>query len=701
MRLFEVIQLLEYNKGATLNNWGERIAKAAEFNRLHISDSWFTSNADMRNYDPKGPEADKFIAELVLEELEKMDPTKNKQYVMTLVRWYIGNIKKHKELQDNYDDWRQDANLDRYGEMDYEDSGYPEDYYDLESIADEFDDFYDDFGNYVMNAENLNTFMLEDAEQIKTALERYNSMKPQLQPNERDIGRFKTFYRFEDFVDSKMDPELKAEIENELLNRSDVKVLYNGPMGTVAIPYSHEASCKLGSGTKWCTTNRSPNLYNYYSSKGDLMIYNEKPGNEKYQIHVTLNGIEIRDSRDRTLPRAKYNEFTKTHPVISKLIQKKGDEIYLELKDLPYNPMEHPELSRNIGLIINWNLKHNAGPMRFVDEFYTDPNPDSGGISPYINRGRLPDKDRMRLLVKYSLSRGKQWPEMEDMVMKMLNSVINLVEPGTASGQQNLYIKSINRIIKQLEPYTSKYPWPELEEYKNQLLAKIQKPVQEASPGYGLEGKPEWYDRAVQMKLDNPSITAKEIARQVGVSHTSVVYWLTGKHTHNDRMIKRPKDSFPFEPGDFVHGGQVGNQYGRKYFDGAKPEWYDQALQMAKAGEKFNAIAKKFGVYPKTIGDWLVKGRKSRYGKIINPDAQLEPRRVAGQKLDINLLNSFIQDGYTDREIIELVADEKGAKIASQVKNMLPTLRKKLNPGTQVIDKTRSKRDPDITGLVQ
>ena len=58
--------------------------------------------------------------------------------------------------------------------------------------------------------------------------------------------------------------------------------------------------------------------------------------------------------------------------------------------------------------------------------------------------------------------------------MKMLNSVIDLVEPGTASGQQNLYLKSINRILRQLESYTSKYSWPELEQYKSQLLSKIQ-----------------------------------------------------------------------------------------------------------------------------------------------------------------------------------------------------------------------------------
>ena len=219
-------------------------------------------------------------------------------------------------------------------------------------------------------------------------------------------------------------------------------------------------------------------------------------------------------------------------------------------------------------------------------------------------------------------------------------------------------------------------------------------PVQEAPRlGYGMEGKPEWYDRAVQMKLNNPRITAVEIAKQVGTTGQSVTYWLAGTDNQSRPMKARPIDSFPFKPEDFPMGTGA-----KKYFDGAKPEWYDQALQMAKAGESFTAIGKKFGVSHYAIGQWLVKGRKKQ-GRLVNPDAELEPRQIRGQKLDVNLINSFIRDwNLTDKEIIELVADEKGPKIASQVKNMLPVLRKKLNPGTQVIDKTATGMvDPTIS----
>ena len=88
--------------------------------------------------------------------------------------------------------------------------------------------------------------------------------------------------------------------------------------------------------------------------------------------------------------------------------------------------------------------------------------------------------------------------------------------------------------------------------------------------GYGLEGKPEWFDRAVQMKLDDPSITLNQIAKQIGVSQHSVTYWLIGYESpgHGSKL-KRPSDSFPFKREDFMK------------YRGGKPPWYDQALPVS------------------------------------------------------------------------------------------------------------------------
>ena len=692
MRLFEVIQLNEYNQQATLNKWGKRIAQAAEFNDEYLDDDWF-------DIYPKIEDGEEIIAREVIKELEAIDPTPNKQYVMTLVRWYTAVVNTHDKNQKLYAKLYK-SELERRGD-DWEPGDiWPEDYTDLgkgdyvepsyvnDRALQDWDIEDADFDMYNMSGKS--TFKLEDAEQIRDALEKFERIKPQLQPNERDIGRYKNFYRFEDFVDEAYDENyVPPETDNEILKRSDVEVLYNGPLGTVTVPRSHEASCKLGSGTKWCTTGKDSYYYDSYSSRGDLIIYNEKPGNAKYQFHVTLNGLEARDARDRIIPDQKRLEFKK-HPVIGKILKAEEDKIFAIMAQQPWttdaitNDGGDPiDLVRKF---IKFNANHKGGVMRYVDEYYTV------YALPSIldSRVTIPNREMVDLMLTYAKQRGKPWPEMMDLMIQILRKAAD-----SADLSSNIELKSINRLVAQLDTMGSN---SKLEQFKADMLAKIQKPIQEVGVSkYGQKGKPEWVDRAVQMKQDNPRISANQISKQLGVSMPNVLYWLTGKQPSAYRnMTARPKDSFPFKPEDFP---QIGNL---KYTDGAKPEWYDQALQMAKAGETFTAIAKKFGITISTVGDWLVKGRKiSSTGRIVNPDAELEPRQIRGQKLDVKLLNSFIQDGYSDREIIELVADDKGPKIASQVRDMLPTLRKKLNPGTKVIDKTRSMRDPDITGLVQ
>ena len=211
-------------------------------------------------------------------------------------------------------------------------------------------------------------------------------------------------------------------------------------------------------------------------------------------------------------------------------------------------------------------------------------------------------------------------------------------------------------------------------------------------------GKPDWYEKAVQLKTNNPRMSAVEIGRQVGVSHLSVHYWLAGKPTNGGNIFN---DNPPFTQKDFPRLS------GQKYFDGAKPWWYEEAIALRKQGMTYSAVANKLSTPEKkvsknSIGGWLIKGIKNASGNLVNPDAPFEPR-IYGKSINTDLIKELIVDKYTDEEIIELIADEKGDKIASQVRAMLPKLRQKLQPGTQVIDKTRTgnKKDPDITGFIK
>ena len=205
-------------------------------------------------------------------------------------------------------------------------------------------------------------------------------------------------------------------------------------------------------------------------------------------------------------------------------------------------------------------------------------------------------------------------------------------------------------------------------------------------------GKPNWYEKAVQLKTDNPHMTAREIGRQVKIDVTTILDWLTGKPDSNGHIYN---DNPPFTQKDFPNYGS------KKYFDGEKPWWYEEAVALRKQGMTYPAIANKLStpeerVTSRTVHKWLVKGTKSGNGKLINPDAPFTPRPYNTNPINTDLIKELILDRYTDEQIIELVADEKGDKIAGQVRAMLPQLRHKLNPGTSVIDKT-STDDTDIT----
>ena len=474
MRLYEVVQQLnEYNQSATLNKWGERIAKAAAYMFKHLSDNWFYQNSSIEN--------EQQMATAVLKELESIDPTENKQYVMTLIRWYTAVVKVHEKNKKLYAKLRK-AELEGGTADDWE-PGYneiwPEDYTDLGKGDDNQSAGYvtdratedwniDDAEFDLDKIGTQSSFKLEDAEQIRDALERFESIKQQLPANERDIGRYKNFYRFEDYVDSVYDENyVPPETDNETLKRSDVEVLYNGPLGTVTIPKSHEASCALGSGTKWCTTGKDSYFYDSYSSQGDLIIYNEKPGNAKYQIHVTLSGLEARDARDRRIPHEKEREFTHKHPVLSKLIKAKHDEIFSKMAQQPF-PKDHSQEiigGRDpIAMVrdfIEFNNKHQGGAMRYVDEYYTQ-----YAIPHMISKGAAPGRDFVGLMLTYAKQR-LPWPELNTLFVKML---YNLGKDLDATS--NIELKTVNRLVKELGTLG---PNPELEKFKSDMSAQISK----------------------------------------------------------------------------------------------------------------------------------------------------------------------------------------------------------------------------------
>jgi hypothetical protein len=78
MRYYDLLR--EYSRDKTVQNWGKKIAARVEQDR--------TLSSNFK--DIKEPEQiAKFVADFIIKPLEQADPTKNKQYVQNLIKFYI------------------------------------------------------------------------------------------------------------------------------------------------------------------------------------------------------------------------------------------------------------------------------------------------------------------------------------------------------------------------------------------------------------------------------------------------------------------------------------------------------------------------------------------------------------------------------------------------------------------------------------
>lgn len=120
---------------------------------------------------------------------------------------------------------------------------------------------------------------------------------------------------------------------------ADADVLYNGPLGILSIPKTQDASCALGSGTKWCTAaaDKKKNMYNYYSKHGPLYIWHDKKRKQKYQFHFETGSFMDAQDQPLTPEDAKY--FMEENPVTAKLF-KKNSPAMMEVLDHLVNYVE-------------------------------------------------------------------------------------------------------------------------------------------------------------------------------------------------------------------------------------------------------------------------------------------------------------------------------------------------------------------------
>jgi hypothetical protein len=228
----ESVLLLEYDRDKTIQRHGSSVYDRA----IHVAHNDENAhpvevNAGVhhsRNQSHKG-------MAVVMDHIEKTDPTPNKQYVQHVARMY---------------------------------------------------------GKGGVKMEDMHSRMTP-------ALEKFHDLsRRKIIPAEhRDLGRYKTLSDLEDVVE-KHAGSLSGKEENRQLHDKMKSPEHSSSEDyhtfTKVTPKTQEASCHFGKGTRWCTAADNNNMFPAYNKLGPMHIYTPKtpayPG-EKYQYHYGTNSL--------------------------------------------------------------------------------------------------------------------------------------------------------------------------------------------------------------------------------------------------------------------------------------------------------------------------------------------------------------------------------------------------------------------------
>jgi hypothetical protein len=251
-------------------------------------------------------------------------------------------------------------------------------------------------------------FALEDYPRINSVLVNFEKLKPRLPI--KDINRY-TLYSLEDLMDKTMNVDLDNKSATDTGTFpviDDSTVLYNGPLGQLAIPNTEIASCQLGNGTKWCTAGNENNQFVGYNANGKLYIWRDRNG-EKFQISIEtdLGNFEFMNAQNRPLDAEKAEYFRKKHPVMSKLFKKIESKI-----------MKDPWPAYRYAVVVVKGRWPEAEPYIMTDA-QTAAAYALGQLKARWPEAESIIKTDAGMAVKYVMKfMGRRWPEAEPYIMK-------------------------------------------------------------------------------------------------------------------------------------------------------------------------------------------------------------------------------------------------------------------------------------------
>jgi hypothetical protein len=191
--------------------------------------------------------------------------------------------------------------------------------------------------SWIFNQYKAGLFILEDVERVREDLELFFRNNRVLKPDQQKLEKY-NYSQLKELL-QQFQPKLSSNIISE---DPDVKILYKGEYGQLMVPLTEEASCKIGSGTKWCTAANKNNMFESYNKHGPLYVWVDyKRDKKKYQFHFDLETPKFifMDELDNHIDTELLNYYRIEHPILSQLF--KEQEKYILQSNNPKSAYEY------------------------------------------------------------------------------------------------------------------------------------------------------------------------------------------------------------------------------------------------------------------------------------------------------------------------------------------------------------------------
>lgn len=234
--------IVEYRRNITAQKLGNKILSAALQDRQIRNVNPLLADLGIKFVESQGEVQQQYrqqLLDLLLQTLENLDPTPNKQYTPWLARMYAQNT------------W------------------YLED----------------------LNRNNL------------LGLYHRAKVRRMLKPQHADINQFANYASFENTMSDQYDADRIMGQSTDEVNRGKFHEVYQDQDVRIVIPQDQDAACYFGRGTRWCTAaTKSANRFDVYSRRGPLYILipnQPQSTGEKYQLHFET--VSFMDQKDQPI----------------------------------------------------------------------------------------------------------------------------------------------------------------------------------------------------------------------------------------------------------------------------------------------------------------------------------------------------------------------------------------------------------------